>query len=427
MQELFKHELRTEVLYCRHCSAVETHRCYTRQACQESSIHRNECILTICPRCQRDQIFFAADFKALQKNGDQEFSCKIAGRNRIVVNDWVYVPGEPRPAQVKMHILDRNKNREVVTLVYENKREETLSLPVIIGNEKSSLYSYKLLPFQIGQARIGEHIYHVGRDQTGLVVGVIHERREKLLVQMEDRSLLIMERPGRDDYIDSQELETEVLNALHTISEFNSDDVAIHVKQQIVFLKGVCQNLREREVLRSFVEGIANVRAVVSLIKVYPRLHVHDAELEHKIHHRLFQQNTGIFGVQLRVENQVAYLRGYIQDQKLSQQIFYHLLSIEGLRDLELNLVVRKEPSFIDLERTRQVTEALKGNPALQSVCIRVSTLSGTIYLEGSVHSSLQKSTALLTALWVGKNLWGVENNLKVDPNLESESYIRMV
>jgi len=388
------------------------------------AVNPNTVILSICRECGGKQISFAEDFRSLTMGADNEFSCKIAGRGRITLDDWVYIPGQPRPGQVKTRI--RQQENEIFTLVYEGGREEKITLPINNTAGREAMRTYKLLPFQIGHTLLGDYIYHVGRDKTGRAVGLIRDKVEKLMVLLEDDSILIMDRKSRRKSTDNSVLEGNVKQALENVGPVDLSDVEVKVRQEIVFLNGACGSLFERETLIRFVESIEGVRAVISKIKVYPRLFVQDEVLESIIHERLFNQNTGIFGIELFVKDQVAHLRGYIQDKVLEDVIYQQLISVDGLRELRLQLDLRERPSFSDVERTRQVVDALKKNMSLENARIRVSTLNGITYLEGSVRTTLQKNSATFAAMWAGKN-FKVENNLKVNTNFGSSSYIRMV
>jgi osmotically-inducible protein OsmY len=91
-------------------------------------------------------------------------------------------------------------------------------------------------------------------------------------------------------------------------------------------------------------------------------------------------------------------------------------------------MMLKKRSSipFADQEKNRLVVNALKKNGALASARISVQCVNGIIYLEGEVHSNLQKSTASFAAMWAGKNL-NVVNNLKIVKSGNSDSFIHMV
>jgi osmotically-inducible protein OsmY len=422
MQAAFEYKLKQEVLFCKQCSAVRPHTCFTRvQIHKISGISPRECILASCSTCEENQILLARDLRSLTAENSAEFSCKIAGRGRILLDDWVYIPGHARPGKVKSRF--RKENKEHLSIHYEDGSERTLIQDIPNEAGKSAMINYKLLPFQLASTLIGDHIYHVGRNKTGRAVGFAHNEQSKLLIQLEDETFLIMNLPGDStQVIKNNQLLEIVRHALSGQESFTPKNLSVRVSQGIVYLEGVCDHLQKSDTLVRFIESLEGVMAVISHIHIQPNSSVADYDLELLIHQALFDQPTGVFGLELEVREGIAYLRGYMEDEETAFKIYRRISSIDGLRAIKLKIQLQENPSYHDIELARQVMEALRKNTAINSSRLRVSALKGVIYLEGSVQSNLQKSTAAFSAMWAGRNL-KVINNLKVIPRLDSRHY----
>ncbi|MGL1933986.1 MAG: BON domain-containing protein [Fibrobacterales bacterium] len=420
MRTFFDHTYKKEKLYCKHCSSVATHQLFSRQAIVfGGKISSRERLLGHCNNCREYQILFASDLRSLTPEKQGEFSCKIAGRGRIILGDWVYIPGHSRPGRVKGRFWQNGFEEFILT--YEDGTEKTIKIktPDVAGKE--ALISYKLLPFQLGNTLIGDYIYHVNRNISGKTVGVIHGQKEKIIIQLEDKTFLIMTLPGVDPKVkDNYTLSDIVTSTLNSI-DFDTSTITINVSNGIVFLSGSLTHILDREVLIRFIDSLEGVLGVISNITIQPVINVSDDLLQREIHQYLFDSNPGILGVNITVTRGEAELCGYVEKHSNQNKIYESLASIDGLKEIHLKLEKKDTSSAKDQETTNQVINALDKLQLLDSASIKVHTINGVVYLEGHVHTNLQKSTATFAAMWAGKNL-NLVNNLQVMLRKEDEN-----
>jgi osmotically-inducible protein OsmY len=423
MRELFEHFIREEGLFCKSCSAVSAHAFYGKNLNLSDPNHK---LISTCNSCGDSQVYFLKDLRFFTPEASQEFSCKIAGHGRLTLDDWVYVPGDSRPGKVKSRI--RSGNQEVFTLSYEDGTERSLQqdTPNIAGKE--AMIKYKLLPFQLSSTLVGDHVYHVNRNKTGQAVGLIRGPEDKLILALEDESFLIMTLPESNNQIlGNRPLKEFISTALESVPSFNSDSISLEVSNGIVYLNGKCRHLMERETLVRFIESMDSVLVVISKIKVAPKTKVSDSILQKNIQELLYNQNyTQLMGLRISVEKAIVEVSGYISEEEQKQQIYDLIIPVHGIVEIKMMLKKRSSIPFADQEKNRLVVNALKKNGALASARISVQCVNGIIYLEGEVHSNLQKSTASFAAMWAGKNL-NVVNNLKIVKSGNSDSFIHMV
>lgn len=424
----FRHWVLKSGIFCKHCSTLEEHQCYIRRPYKTlEGISRKECVLAVCSVCDGKQVFFANDFSKLNFKEDGEFSCKILGKSRIVVNDWVYIPGEPRPGNVKT--LVRIKGYEILTIEYVDGEERRIKVPINKFSGPEAVRTYKLLPYQVGHTKIGDYIYHVNRRKVGIAVGMVHDKEKKLILKLDDGSILVLVVNKNENEIDNKKLSKNVNDALKDIESMNgfvvdTEKIKVKVSQRVAFISGVCDSLRVKEMLRCFVGTVDGVKDVVCSVKVLPR-YVSDPYLEKVVHDALFKQHSGAFGVQIEVINQVAKVIGYVKDKDAYDAIFSSLINIPGLRDLRLELKQSYQQNFEELERSRRIVAGIaKAN--INNSKIIVTTIKGVTYLEGLVDSHSIKNKVTILAMVACKYYKNIENKLKVQEDYKSKSFVKI-
>lgn len=426
MQEVFNTFFKDEDLFCRSCSSVTPHQLYSRTPIDlnRAEVH-DERLLASCSTCQENQIIIFSDLRSLNPEEDKTFSCKIAGKGRITLGDWVYIPGHSRPGMVKSKT--RVEDKECFYLSYEDGKQRKLILktPNVAG--KQAMIYYKLLPYQLGATLVGDYVYHVNRNVTGKAVGVIHGPKEKIIIQLEDMTYLVMTHNGSKTKIkDNPSLKQTIVDSIHSVPHVDIEQIHIEVTNGIVYLSGICKTLFERETLIRFIESIEGILAVIPKIKVIPKRPVPDYLLQRQIQDVLFSKHSGVIGIRISVEEGEVELSGFIEHNRNEQKIYEMLVPIPGITELNLKLSKKESSNFSDMEKTRMVVKALKKSAALTSARINVHTIEGIIYLEGEVNNSLQKNTATFSAMWAGKNL-SVVNNLRIVKPGQSTSYQQQI
>ncbi len=418
MRAPYHHFVKEEPLFCRNCSAVTKQSLHSRLSSDLADPQlKEETLLASCLICSEDQVVFARDLRSIIGEDEGEFKCKVGGRGRIVVGDWVYFPGQSKPGQVKMR--QRVGEREHFTMVYDDGEEFKWSqrIPNIAGKE--ALLTYRLVPFQLGSTKIGDYIYHVGRDLTGIAVGIVHGAKEKIIIQLENHSYLIMNLNHRPSPTGTNQIMREkIREAFQSVMGESVQGMDIEVRGGIVYLTGECAHLLEKEALIRFVESIPGVLMVLPKIMIYPGIIVSDDELQWQIHTLLkAQAKLGLVGIRAFVRDGIATVHGFVEKEEVFQKLYNLLACINGLREIHLHLSPTRGLLQEDIEKSKAINEALLKNSALQGTQIHAKVQGGTIFLEGQVRSTFQKSTAALAAAWVCKNI-SIENNIQIEkPN----------
>lgn len=417
MQEVFSTFFKNEGLFCRSCSSVSPHQLFSRTPLDLNRPEiQKERLLASCDKCQDNQILIYSDLRSLNPEETKTFSCKIAGKGRITLGDWVYIPGHSRPGIVKSKT--RVEDKECFYLSYEDGSQRKLILKTPNTAGKQAMTYYKLLPYQLGTTLVGDYIYHVSRDVIGKAVGVIHGPKEKIIIQLEDSTYLVMTLAGSKTAIKSNlSLKETIVQAINSISHFEVNQILVEVTNGIVYVSGYCHSLFEKETLIRFIESLEGILAVIPKIKIQPTSAVSDTTLQREVQDILFNKHSGVIGIRISVNQGIVELSGFIENDKNPQEIYELLIPINGIIDLELKLTKRTTNNYADMEKTRLVVQALKRNGALSSARISVHTIGGEIYLEGEVNNSLQKNTATFSSMWAGKNL-SVINNLRIVKSL---------
>jgi osmotically-inducible protein OsmY len=414
--------LKEHELYCRNCSAVSRHQLYTRNAIKDlTKVEATEKILSVCQYCNDVQILFAGDFRFFAPEYYGEDLCKILGKGRIVLGDWLYIPGDASPCKVQSRC--RIGVQEQFNVLYEDGSEKVITqeIPNVAG--RKALEGYKLLPFQLSTARIGDSVYHVQRQKCGRVVGKMHGAQEKIVVFLEDTAFLILTlKSARPACPESKTLAEFINNSLQSAELPAIDNMDVFVRQGIVFVSGTCRHILHRETIIRYLEMMDGVLAVVSYIQIHPVRRRKDEELKEQIQEKLFDIQ-GIIGINIDVQEGVVALNGFFEKEQALQEIYQKVAEVDGVMDIQMNIRRRSQSLFADMEKTRMVVQALKKNSTLAHAKISVYAEDGVIYLEGYVYSNLQKSTASFAAMWAGKNL-NVVNNLKVEKPPQSDRQV---
>ncbi len=420
MQKPYQITIRTEPVFCRNCSAVTKHELFSRKnLALNDPLLLSEKLLAVCEQCSEEQVIIASNLRSLVPAEENEFNCKVAGRGRIVVGDWVYFPGQSRPGRVKFR--NRLGEREHFTMEFDDGKSFKWSqkAPNVAG--KKALIAYKLLPFQIAEVKIGDYVYHVGRDMAGVAVAIAHGSENKLVIQMENRSYLLMSIPQKDlSFEKGSTLKDKIQEAFHSVLGPAYSALQLEVRGGIVYLSGTCTHMLERSALIEFIESIPGALMVLPRIKIKPTIYVPDSELETQLQTLLSNnpKNDGILGIRVFVENSEATISGYVTREGTEEPLFKQAACVNGLKEVHLNIHLQEDLNKEDIQKSQMLTEAFKNNSSLEGCNLQAHCKDGNVYLEGVVYSQYQKSTAALATAWLVKNL-NIINNIKVEKRLD--------
>lgn len=424
MRDRFSQKLREgHSLYCSTCRRVEQHDLFIPQSISSTQqFNPEQPILCNCQRCTNGQVYFAREFRKFGPEPSVDSLCKVFGRNRLLVRDWVYAPGWARPGQVKSRF--RTQNTETFVITWQDGQESELRQPCQ-DSENLSAEGFRLLPYQASICSLGDTIYHVNRESTGVVQGFQFSKDSRIVVQMEDKTMLLMTVPEvsiYDNYTLAQKAQ-EVLSR-----ELGSEALNIKIKtgQGIIYLTGYLSALPHRNLVQSALAKISQCRGFVDMLAVQPTILVADEDLEQQAHDALLDCKIPVFGLQITCEFGCLTVNGYVRHPDATKDIYQRLQHLQGLHNLVLHLRLRPTENSAERQRKLKVTKALQSSSSLSNVRIRVASVDDTIYLEGSVLSSLQKNTATITAMWGCRGL-RVENNLKIIRKNLGNSFIHSV
>ncbi len=412
MRDRFRHLLREEPLFCKRCGTVTSHAIHAQKAFPlREAAPPHEPLFCVCATCQSAQMLASQEL-ASTASPDSAF-CKILGRGQLLAGEWVYVPGRPRPGHVKA--IFRAPGLEHISISYDDGTEEKVSRQVGDGtrNDNDKFENYRLMPFQAGIARMGDRFFHVHREAFGKVVGLQFGSQSKLVLQLENEVLLLVTLPPAQQLAPNQET-TRALQA-HCQLLLEGDlpgGVKVDVAQGMAYMSGTVRDLATRDRILSTCQSFPGLRAVVDLVHVRPDIEVADERLEERIHVLLASKGLPIIRGNIQCKEGVLGISGYYRHESLPSEL-RTLLGQEPLRELELDLVHRPAEDPTDKSRSQTVNQALRKYSRGNGSHVRATVLDGVVYLEGYVHSNLQKNQAMLTAVLAVRNL-RIENRLRV-------------
>jgi|GEM_PF-2931923 len=424
MLQAFSHSIVDLPLFCRSCQGVFPHTIKSRIVLRPGApAEPKEPLLVICHRCNLPQIFVADEFSAFSPVPATGMLFKIPGRSRLVVKDYVYIPGQPVTGVVKSRF--RTGDQEIFTVVQSTGEELRIQSPRQIPNDAPP-EGFRLLPYAVGDARIGDEIYHTGRDKFGKAIGLIFGRESKLVVQLDDDTLLLLALPPAKQIPDNRELTQVAHELLLTLSPKAVNGIHLEAGLGILYARGTCSTLPYATALRKTLQQVPNSRGAVDIIAIDPTNHVPDELLIQGLYDILLRNEHPIFGIEVICEQGLATVTGYCRNVSSELELSMELEALPGLRGLHLLLQLRPQDAPGDRERALTVGQALRHNATLRDTIIRIYSFDGVIHLEGIVHSTLQRNAAALAAMWAGRN-FKIANHLRVEKKHVSPSiYIKV-
>jgi osmotically-inducible protein OsmY len=413
MLQDFVHSVNDIPLFCKGCQGVFLHSLKARAPLYPGvPAHPKEPILVSCHKCRQAWIYVAGEFREYSPLPQDHEVCKIVGRSRLQVKDTVYIPGSPCKGVIKSRF--RVANQEAFLVIQESGEEVRLTSPANQGPAgEGSLELYRLLPSEVGAVRIGDPVYHVGRERFGIACGFLFGKESKLVVQFEDNSLLLTTLPDERQIPENAQLTQIALGTIQKACPEAMHGIHIEAGQGILYARGETHQLATIHRLRSALLGLEEARGFVELIEVKPTVLVADDLLQDQIFDHLLHPELAIFGIHVQCRNGFAHVQGYCRHEEARQAIYSLLETLQGLRGLQVDLKYRPHDEASDREKVLTVAQALRRNATLKEARIRIFSMKGSIILEGCVGSSLQKNSAALAAMWAGRN-FKVDNSLRI-------------
>jgi len=414
--EAFRFAIEDTPLFCKTCQGIFLHTLKAREALRPGvPAPAQEPILIVCHHCRQAQIFVANEFRNYSPAPLEGTVYKIPGRSRLQVKDAVYLPGQPCPGIIKSRFRAGNLETFVITLAsgieiqWSQKGQQNYS--------ENAQEGYRLIPFDLGNTRIGDLIFHTSREKRGRAIGLIFGKESKLAIQLEDETLLLITLEKNRQIPENQALIDLATASLATLGLLSTSTINIDAGQGILYARGSCLSLHVAQKIRACLNRVTLARGFVDLLDVKPT-QVPDTQIIEQIMNLLLRKDLPIFGIQIECCDGFASVQGYCRKENSNNQAFRLLESITGLRNLRVDLKLRPSEDPTDELRIQSVVQALLRNNNLKNAKIRIYSQKGTIHLEGIVHSNLQRSAAHLAAAWADRN-FKICNDISVQKTSE--------
>lgn len=353
---------------------------------------------------------FSHEFASIRTPAARPVYTKILGRNRLSPGDWLYMKDEPRPLKVKG--IFHNAAEEIIVLKDTDGKERKVEHPYLKIEKEESPRGYRLFPFQLTEALLGDFIYHVPRNQFGSVVGFISDNaKDRVALLLDDDSILFITVPIAAQYLGNEKLERFFIEELREHFSPEAASFRILVRQGILFLQGnVPSFVRKRKIL-TFLSEQKLLRGVVEFLTVKPLQPVPDSQIENSVLRILEDLSLPIFNYSCTIQNGNVEIKAFCYSETAHALLEDRLALIPGIRSFSLRLEEHNSASLH--QKSLSVARMLQEHPRLQGARIRVSGFGDSFFLEGFVTSIFQKRLAALMAFRYFKSL-KLKNNLRV-------------
>jgi len=413
-------------LFCKSCQGVFLH---SLKACKPLRpglpAAPQEPILMICHHCRQAQVFVASEFQQFSPAPLEQSTFKIAGHNRLLVGDSVYIPGESYTGTIKSRF--RTGTQEVFVITQTNGQEIRWTANTNQPYGENALEHFRLIPTAAAETRIGDSIYHTIRQRFGRAVGLLFGKETQLVIQLEDEAILLLSLPETRRIPDNQTLKKVATQTLQESFPDYLECIHLEAGQGILYARGTCHTLPEVMTLQTILGQIPGIRGVVTLLSVQPESSREDSWICEQIHNVLLALSPAPFAIQVDCTQAEATVRGCYRNEQIRLDAQSAIIKIPGLRRLNLELRNRPLDESGDREKSLLVAQALRRNATLKGIHIQIFTWNGVTHLEGLVSSSLQRNAAALAAMWAGRN-FRIENLLRIGKSNDlGEPFIRVV
>lgn len=415
MLQAFRYAIEDCPLFCRACQGMFLHTLRAQQLLRPGiPAPAREPILITCHHCRQSQVFVAGEFRNYSPPIPEGLGCKIAGKSRLQVRDRVYVPGQAFAGSVKSRF--RTGNQETFVIILDSGDEYRYTCQCQQEYADDALDIYQLLPFSVGSIRIGDPVFHPGRNSFGHAVGLLFGKESKLVVLLQDETLLLTALPESRQIPENKQLTTKALEILGVDNQEMIESVHLEAGQGILYARGTCPSLPIAHKFRDTLDSVPCSRGTVVLLSVEPSVRVPDAILEEQLFDILLSPTYPIFQVKIQCDQGIAVIELFSRQENIASILQSRIEATPGIRGLQLNIRHRPQEEMGERDKAQIVAHALRRNATLHDSRIRIYLNQGIIHLEGAVTSSLQRNAAGLAARWAGRN-FRVENLIRIVKN----------
>jgi osmotically-inducible protein OsmY len=212
--------------------------------------------------------------------------------------------------------------------------------------------------------------------------------------------------------VDSR-LEHSVSAELYRDPRVDSTEVAVSVRDAVVTLRGTVGSLGAKRAAGKAAERAVGARSVhneleVRLLTEHRR---DDAELRASVLQVLSWNASVPDDVEATVKDGVVTLEGKVDYRFQREEAEASIVNLHGVKEIHNQLEVRNT-SLADDVRER-IEEAFRRNVQAAADGIRIEAVDGTVTLEGTVDSWMERNTAI-DAAWTAPGVQDVDDKLGI-------------
>lgn len=284
-----------------------------------------------------------------------------------IINEIEVKPAEERPdAEIKQEVegLLQNDVRIDETLITVKVQDDTVTLQGTVGSalQKRQAASKSWVP----------GVEAVVTDDLTVEYWAMAETRKKDPMEISDQEI---KQALKDAYLYDAR-----------IYKFNPE---ITVKNGVVTLEGVVEDLRAKRAAEEDAKQTAGVWKVVNLIKVEPQLETNDMELQERVE-AAFERNPFLNDRTIKVYafDGNVYLSGHVPYYYQKQRAEDVAAKVNGVREVTNELTT--EDAWVykeDWELETDVKRELLWNPMINENDVSVRVDDGVVFLTGEVNN----------------------------------------
>jgi osmotically-inducible protein OsmY len=208
-------------------------------------------------------------------------------------------------------------------------------------------------------------------------------------------------------------LEHAVSAAVYSDPRVDSTEIAVVAHDAVVTLRGTVGSLGARRAAVRQAKRVAGARSVndeleVRLLTQHRR---HDAELRAEVLQVLSWNASIPEDVDAEVEDGVFTLKGKVDYRFQREEAEASVVNLRGVREILDELEIRN--TWLADDVRDRIEEALRRNVQVAADGIRIEAVEGTVTLEGTVDSWMERNTAI-DAAWAAPGVQDVDDRLVI-------------
>jgi osmotically-inducible protein OsmY len=208
-------------------------------------------------------------------------------------------------------------------------------------------------------------------------------------------------------------LEHSVSAELYRDPRVDSTEIAVSVHDAVVTLRGTVGSLGAKRAAGNLAERVADVRSVhteleVRLLTEHRR---DDAELRATVLQVLSWNASVPEDVDAAVKDGVVTLKGKVDYRFQRDEAEASILNLHGVREIHDELEVRN--TWLADDVRERIEQAFRRNVQVAADGIRIEVVDGTVTLEGTVDSWMERNTAI-DAAWTAPGVQDVDDKLVI-------------